>query len=160
MVCKLFAEGKWIRTPSPRHHHAGREVRARGASTVSLPIFAAPIRFGGVGPASHRSPIRGAFPCGSLWRKCSKASRTDRSAAAVLLRFVFGNLGPTDHGAETIQRTAIAQLAKLIGQELKSPVGPSEQALATGPMLAEAGATTEIVERLFAEAQRKRPMTG
>jgi hypothetical protein len=25
------------------------------------------------------------------------------------------------------------------------------------PMLAEAGATTEIVERLFAEAQRKRP---
>ena len=54
-------------------------------------------------------------------------------------------------------RTAIAQIAKLIGQELESGVGPSEQALATGPMLAEAGATTEIVERLFAEAQRKRP---
>jgi hypothetical protein len=54
-------------------------------------------------------------------------------------------------------RTAIAQLAKLIGQELESGAGPSEQALATGPMLAEAGATTEIVERLFAEAQRKRP---
>ena len=54
-------------------------------------------------------------------------------------------------------RTAITQLAKLIGQELESRVGPSEQALATGPMLAEAGATTEIVERLFAEAQRKRP---
>jgi hypothetical protein len=53
-------------------------------------------------------------------------------------------------------RTAIAQIAKLIGHELES-VGPSEQALATGPMLAEAGATTEIVERLFAEAQRKRP---
>jgi hypothetical protein len=46
---------------------------------------------------------------------------------------------------------------KLIGQELESGAGPSEQALATGPMLAEAGATTEIVERLFAEAQRKRP---
>src|ERR1700730_13812641 len=54
-------------------------------------------------------------------------------------------------------RTAIAQIAKLIGRELESGAGPSEQALATGPMLAEAGATTEIVERLFAEAQRKRP---
>jgi hypothetical protein len=54
-------------------------------------------------------------------------------------------------------RTAIAQLAKLIGQELESGAGPSEQALATGPMLAEAGATTEIVERLLAEAQRRRP---
>ena len=54
-------------------------------------------------------------------------------------------------------RTAIAQIAKLIDQELESGAGPSEQALATGPMLAEAGATTEIVERLFAEAQRKRP---
>jgi hypothetical protein len=53
--------------------------------------------------------------------------------------------------------TAIAQLAKLIGQELESGAGPSEQALTTGPMLAEAGATTEVVERLFAEAQRKRP---
>ena len=52
-------------------------------------------------------------------------------------------------------RTAITQLAKLIGQELESGAGPSEQGLATGPMLAEAGATTEIVERLFAEAQRK-----
>lgn len=54
-------------------------------------------------------------------------------------------------------RTALAQIAKLIGQELESGAGPSAQALATGPMLAEAGATTEIVERLFAEAQRKRP---
>jgi hypothetical protein len=42
-------------------------------------------------------------------------------------------------------RTAIAQIAKLIGQELESGAEPSEQALATGPMLAEAGATTEIV---------------
>src|ERR1700738_456106 len=57
-------------------------------------------------------------------------------------------------------RTAIAQIAKLIGQELESGAGPSEQALATGPMLAEAGATTEIVERLFAEAQRQRPNDG
>ena len=32
-------------------------------------------------------------------------------------------------------RTAIAQIAKLIGQELESGAGPSEQALATGPML-------------------------
>jgi len=37
-------------------------------------------------------------------------------------------------------RTAIAQIAKLIGQELESAAGPSEQALATGPMLAEADA--------------------
>jgi len=53
--------------------------------------------------------------------------------------------------------TTIAQLAMLIGQELESGAGPSEQALATGPMLAEAGATIEIIERLLAEAQRKRP---
>jgi hypothetical protein len=44
-------------------------------------------------------------------------------------------------------RTAIAQIAKLIGQELESGAVPSEQALATGPMLAEAGASTEIVDR-------------
>src|SRR3954462_6017842 len=54
-------------------------------------------------------------------------------------------------------RTAIAQIAKLIGQELESGTGPSEEALATGPILAEAGATTEIVDRLFAEARRKPP---
>jgi len=54
-------------------------------------------------------------------------------------------------------RTAIAQIAKLIGRELESGVGPSEGALATGPTLAEAGATNEIAERLFAEAHRKRP---
>jgi hypothetical protein len=44
-------------------------------------------------------------------------------------------------------RTDIAQLAKLIGRELESGAGPSEGALATGPILAEAGATTEIAER-------------
>jgi len=33
-------------------------------------------------------------------------------------------------------RTAIAQIAKLIGRELESGVGPSEGALATGPALA------------------------
>ncbi len=52
-------------------------------------------------------------------------------------------------------RTAIAQIAKLIGRELESGTRPSEDALAIGPMLAEAGATTEIVERLVAEAHRK-----
>src|SRR5258708_3186310 len=51
-------------------------------------------------------------------------------------------------------RTAIAQIAKLIGRELESGTRPSEDALATGPMLAEAGATTEMVERLVAEAHR------
>jgi hypothetical protein len=56
-----------------------------------------------------------------------------------------------------MSRTAIAQLAKLIGRELESGTGPSEEALATGPILAEAGATAEIVDRLFAEAGRKRP---
>jgi len=54
-------------------------------------------------------------------------------------------------------RTAIAHIVKLIGRELESGVGPSEGALATGPTLAEAGATNEIAERLFAEAHRKRP---
>src|SRR5215470_2689923 len=54
-------------------------------------------------------------------------------------------------------RTAITQIAKMIGQELESGTGPGEGALAAGPMLAEAGATTELVGRLLAEARRKRP---
>ena len=56
-----------------------------------------------------------------------------------------------------MSRTAIAQIAKLIGRELESGTGPSGEALATGPILADAGATAEIVDRLFAEARRKRP---
>jgi hypothetical protein len=54
-------------------------------------------------------------------------------------------------------RTTIAQIAKVIGQELESGAGPSEGALAAGLILAEAGATTELIGRLFAEARRKRP---
>jgi hypothetical protein len=54
-------------------------------------------------------------------------------------------------------RTAIARIAKMIGRELDTGVGPSEEALAVGPMLADAGATTEIVGSLLAEAHRKRP---
>ena len=48
-----------------------------------------------------------------------------------------------------IPRTAIAQIAKEIGRELNSGAQPSEEALAIGPILAEAGATPEIVGRLF-----------
>jgi hypothetical protein len=55
-----------------------------------------------------------------------------------------------------IPRTAIARIAEKIGRELNSGAEPSEEALATGPILAEAGATPEIVGRLFAEAQRNR----
>ena len=44
----------------------------------------------------------------------------------------------------------------MIGRELASGAGPSEGALPAGPILAEAGATNEIAERLFAEAHRKR----
>jgi len=54
-------------------------------------------------------------------------------------------------------RTAIAELAKMIGRELDTGAGPSEEALAAGPILADAGATTEIVARLLAEVHRKRP---
>src|SRR3984893_11705817 len=56
-----------------------------------------------------------------------------------------------------IPRTAIAQIAKKIARELNSGAELSEEALAAGPILAEAGATPEIVGRLLAEAQRKRP---
>ena len=56
-----------------------------------------------------------------------------------------------------IPQTAIVQIAKRIGRELNSGVEPSEDALAAGPILAEAGATPEIVGRLLAEAQRNRP---
>jgi hypothetical protein len=54
-------------------------------------------------------------------------------------------------------RTAIAQIAKMIGRELDTGVGRSEEALAAGPILADAGATSEIVGSLLAEAHRKRP---
>jgi hypothetical protein len=54
-------------------------------------------------------------------------------------------------------KVAIAQIGKLIGRELESGAGPSEGAMATGLILAEAGATNEIAERLFAEARRNRP---
>ncbi len=55
-----------------------------------------------------------------------------------------------------IPQTAIVQIAKKIGREL-NPGGPSEDALAAGPILAEAGGTPEIVGQLLAEAQRHRP---
>jgi hypothetical protein len=56
-----------------------------------------------------------------------------------------------------IPQTAIVQIAKKIGRELNSGAEPSEEALAAGPILTEAGATPEIVGRLLAEAQRNRP---
>ena len=40
-----------------------------------------------------------------------------------------------------IPQTAIVQIAKKIGRELNSGAEPSEEALAAGPILAEAGAT-------------------
>src|SRR3712207_5676941 len=54
-------------------------------------------------------------------------------------------------------RTAIAQVAKRIGQELQSGAAPSESAWAAGAMLAEAGATKDIPACLLAEARRRRP---
>jgi hypothetical protein len=54
-------------------------------------------------------------------------------------------------------RTAIAQVARRIGQELQSGAGPSESAWAAGSMLAEAGATKDIAACLLAEARRRRP---
>ena len=56
-----------------------------------------------------------------------------------------------------IPQTAIVQIAKKIGRELNSGAEPSEDALAAGPILAEAGVTPEIVGQLLAEAQRNRP---
>ncbi len=56
-----------------------------------------------------------------------------------------------------IPQTAIVQIAKKIGRELNSGAEPSEEALAAGPILAEAGGTPEIVGQLLAEAQRHRP---
>src|SRR5262249_1618635 len=55
-----------------------------------------------------------------------------------------------------IPRNAIAQIAKKIGRELNFDAGPSEEALAAGPILAAAGATRDIASRLLAEAQRDR----
>ncbi len=54
-------------------------------------------------------------------------------------------------------RAAITQIAKLIGRELGSGQGPSDAALAAVATLSAADASAEIVQRLFAEAQRKRP---
>ena len=54
-------------------------------------------------------------------------------------------------------RTTIAQIAKMIGRELDSGVRLSAEALAAGPILAEGGATAEIVGSLLAEAHRTHP---
>ena len=55
------------------------------------------------------------------------------------------------------RRTTIARIAKMIGRGLDSGVGLSEEALTAGPILAEGGATAEIVRCLLAEAHRTRP---
>src|ERR687893_2321850 len=52
-------------------------------------------------------------------------------------------------------RTAIAQIAKRIGQELQSGAAPSESAWAAGAMLAEDGATKDIAACLLADARRR-----
>ena len=54
-------------------------------------------------------------------------------------------------------RTAIAQLAKIIGRELEVDPRPSESAMETGLMLATAGATPDVLAGLLVEARRKRP---
>ncbi len=53
--------------------------------------------------------------------------------------------------------TAIARIAKGIGQELQSGRGPGDGIHTAGPMLAQAGAAPEIVTGLFSESRRKRP---
>src|SRR6516164_8331711 len=57
-------------------------------------------------------------------------------------------------------RTTIAKIAKMIDRELDSGVELSEEALAAGPILAEGGATAEIVRRLLAEGHRSHPDDG
>ena len=93
------------------------------------------------------------------------AYRSDLQATAAKLTvqqlcFVapYRNLArPIREKPRMMPRIAITQIAKMIGRELESDAGPSEEALAAGAMLAEAGAPTEIVGRLLAEAHRKRP---
>lgn len=53
-------------------------------------------------------------------------------------------------------KKAIAQLAKMVGHNL-SRGKLSDNVMETGPMLAGAGATADVVDCLFAEARRKRP---
>lgn len=53
-------------------------------------------------------------------------------------------------------RSSIVQLAKLVGRDLRRG-NPSEDALASGRMLASVGATVQVLEGLLTEASRKRP---
>ena len=53
-------------------------------------------------------------------------------------------------------RGAILQLAKMVGQDMARGA-PSRGAFAAGPMLAQAGATPDLVAVLLAEATKKRP---
>jgi len=53
-------------------------------------------------------------------------------------------------------RGAILQLAKMVGQDMARGA-PSRGAFAAGPMLAQAGATPDLVALLLAEATKKRP---
>jgi len=75
----------------------------------------------------------------------------------VLCRLYRNLVRPIREKPRMMPRIAITQIAKMIGRELESDAGPSEEALAAGAILAEAGATAEIVGRLLAEAHRKGP---
>jgi hypothetical protein len=94
----LSAGGRWIRTLGSPHHHATREaVRARVSSTPFRQfLFAAGTRFARGGPASHRSPIRGASPCGSLRRAVQQAQPNRSISSGCASPFRSRNLAPPD----------------------------------------------------------------
>src|SRR5258708_249646 len=98
-----------------------------GSVPASSPIRAVPDRPARPMPAGRPQP-----------------GRPPSSSYASLLCAVMWR-GLQREKSRMIPQTAIVQIAKKIGRELNSGAEPSEVALAAGPILAEAGATPEIV---------------
>src|SRR5439155_18429501 len=147
VVCTLLFTG-WKGWEMVYQHRVG----------VADHSVAAETRFARVGPASHRSRIRGASPCGSPWREVQQGQPKRSSAAGVPGRFLV-----------VISRRRRIGGAENDAADRDSPdrkvdrpgIGIRSRAERAGagyrPMRGEVGGTTGTVERLFAEAHRKRP---
>jgi hypothetical protein len=122
-----------------------------------LPRRIPPLRAGKAAPR-RRARFEPFHVAAYVKATASDRRQADFPAAAVCFVATYRNLArPIREEPRMMPRTAITQIARMIGRELQSGVGPSEEALAVGPILAEAGATKEIVGSLLAgSAARQR----
>src|SRR6266851_1956405 len=138
-----------------RPHRSGDEPRA-DPHTRPEHLFA-----GSSSGVSASGPVRSRFEPSRIGRRCRCLRATAIQPAAQQQRCIVARCRNVTRllweTSRMIPQTAIAQIAKKIARELNSGAELSEEALAAGPILAEAGATPEIVGELLSEAQRNRP---